>query len=61
MGDTLKFRCKVVKDLEKDELMGVLKETATHLDKNAGDYYCFTFFIMGHGNEVSKEQLKEIS
>lgn len=54
MENTLKFRCKVVKDPKKDELMGVLEDTATHLNDNARDYYCFTFFIMGHGNQVSK-------
>lgn len=54
MENTLKFRCKVVKDTKIDELMGVLEDTATHLNDNARDYYCFTFFIMGHGNQVSK-------
>lgn len=51
MENTLKFRCIVVKDPKKDELMQVLEETATHLNDNARDYYCFTFFIMGHGNQ----------
>lgn len=49
--NTLKFRCKVEKDLERDELMQVLEKTATHLNDNARHYYCFTFFIMGHGNQ----------
>lgn len=52
MKNTLKFRCNVVKDLKRDELMQKLEETATHLNDNARDYYCFTFFIMGHGNQV---------
>lgn len=60
MENTLKFLCKVVKDPKKDELMKALEETATHLNNNARDYYCFTFFIMGHGNQVSKVK-KEIS
>ncbi|XP_052681028.1 caspase-14-like [Crassostrea angulata] len=51
MENTLKFRCIVVKDPKEKELMQVLKETATHLNDNARDYYCFTFFIMGHGNQ----------
>lgn len=58
MENTLKFRCIVVKDPKKDELMQVLEKTATHLNDNARDYYCFTFFIMGHGNQVCNITIK---
>lgn len=51
MENTLKFQCNVIKDPKKDELMEVLEDTATHLNNNARLYYCFTFFIMGHGNQ----------
>lgn len=50
--NTLKFRCIVVKDPKRDTLMQKLEETATHLNDNARDYYCFIFFIMGHGTQV---------
>uniref|UniRef100_A0A8W8M195 Uncharacterized protein n=1 Tax=Magallana gigas TaxID=29159 RepID=A0A8W8M195_MAGGI len=49
--NTLKFRCIVVKDPKRDTLMQKLEETATHLNDNARDYYCFILFIMGHGTQ----------
>ena len=53
MENVLRFRCDVVKDPTKDQLMRILEGTAVHLNRFSRNYYCFTFFIMGHGSSVS--------
>jgi hypothetical protein len=53
METILKFRCDVVKDPTKDELIEVLETTSSHLNDHSNAYYCFTFFLMGHGSQVN--------
>ncbi|XP_061186552.1 caspase-3-like [Saccostrea echinata] len=51
MENTLRFRIEVVKDPTKDELIKVLEATYRHLNDHSSAYYCFTFFLMGHGSQ----------
>ncbi|XP_048742245.2 caspase-2-like [Ostrea edulis] len=51
MESKLKFECDVVKDPTKGELTEVLESTSRHLNDHANAYYCFTFFLMGHGSQ----------
>lgn len=53
MQNVLKFRCEIVKDPDFDEINEIIEEAATFLGKYSESFYCFTFFIMGHGNTVS--------
>lgn len=52
MEGTLRYKCKVVKDLDKKTLIKTLKKTAKALNDYSRKYFCFTLFIMGHGSEV---------
>lgn len=51
MEGVLDYKCCVFLDPAKEELQTILKETAKDLNDNTRDYFCFTLFIMGHGNE----------
>lgn len=51
MATQLNFTVLIKCDPTKKELEKILKDTASLLKNNAKDFYCFTFFIMGHGNE----------
>lgn len=51
MQDQLKYTCLVCYDPTTKDLQRILKQTAQHLRDNTRDYFCFTLFIMGHGNK----------
>lgn len=51
MQDQLKYTCLVCYDPTTKDLQQILEQTAQHLRHNTRDYFCFTLFIMGHGNE----------
>ena len=50
--DKLNFRCTLLRDSTKDELLEKLDKTKSELNENAAQYYCFILFLMGHGTQV---------
>lgn len=50
MGGTLHFTESIHYDPTKEELTCILTKTARELKEKCKKYYCFTLFIMGHGD-----------
>lgn len=53
MGSTLRFTESIHYDPTKGDLTFILESTARELKEKCEKYYCFTLFIMGHGDGVS--------
>lgn len=53
MEEVLNFSCAIIIDPDYDQINKIIEETAALLNRHSNRYYCFTFFIMGHGNQVS--------
>lgn len=52
MQKVLNFRCKFVIDPSYYEVNEIIEYTAAFLNRRTNSFYCFTFFITGHGDQV---------